>query len=118
MPKNTTVERRQDPRFPAELSGTLTTFGESEMRLPVYVEDVSEGGARVALTQALEPGTFVRVEVVDSTLFCQVRYCQRRGSAYAAGLLVERVLLGNSHLGQLIERLLVGSVAVEQEHLS
>src|SRR5207302_3306765 len=99
------LERRKDPRFPVELSGTLTGFDEPETRLSVYVEDVSEGGVRLALAEALECGALVRLAVADSTLFCEVRYCRRGGVAYTAGLLVERVLLGASDLGRLIEKL-------------
>ena len=108
------LERRKDPRFPVELSGTLIRFDNEGTRLPVYVEDVSEGGVRLALSEALESGAFVRLEVADSTLFCEVRYCRRGAVAYTAGLLVERVLLGASDLGRLIEKLLAEPVPVEQ----
>lgn len=105
------MERRQESRFPAELAGTLTTFTEPVTRLEIYLEDVSEGGARLALSQALEPGAFARLEVLDTTLYCEVKYCNRRGASYVAGVLVERVLFGASHLAKLIERSLKESTA-------
>lgn len=109
------MNRRKDPRFPTELTGTLTDFDEPETRISVYVEDVSEGGVRLALAEAVLCGAFVRLEVADSTLFCEVKYCHRGGAAYTAGLLVERVLIGASELGQLIEKLLQRPVMLEQE---
>lgn len=88
------------------MSGTLTDFNQPETRLSVYVEDVSEGGVRLAMAEAVECGTLVRLDIADSTLFCEVRYCQRGSVAYTTGLLVERVLVGGSDLGKLINKLL------------
>lgn len=104
------MERRQEPRFASELWGTLTILGLADITLPAYVEEVSEGGARIAVTQALEPGSFIRLEIIDTELYCEVRYCCRRSSAYMVGLLVERSLFGPSHLSQLIEHLLQPSL--------
>ena len=91
----------------------LTDFSDPERRVPVYVEDISEGGVRLALVEELACGALVRLEVADSTLFCEVKYCRRGSAAYTAGLLVERVLLGGSDLGQLIKNLLAGLVPLK-----
>src|SRR5205085_1596622 len=83
----------------------LTNFSEPETTQSVYVEDVSEGGVRLAMAKQLECGALVRLQIADSTLYCEVRYCRRGGAAYTTGLLVERVLVGGSDLGKLIGRL-------------
>ena len=60
------------------------------------------------MPQPLEPGGFIRLEIADSTLFCEVKYCHRASKMYTAGLLVERVLIGASQLAGLIEQALEG----------
>jgi hypothetical protein len=106
------MERRDDPRLPTELSGFVIRLGGStdrarEEQLPIWIEDISEGGIRFTVNAFLEVGSFLVIKVEESTLFGQVRYCQGENSNYTVGALVERMLMGSSNLAMLIEKLLV-----------
>ena len=103
------MERRDDPRLPTELSGSVTRLGGPEERLSIWIEDVSEGGIRFVATEALECGSFLVINVEESTLFGQVRYCQGGNSSYTVGVLVERMLMGGSNLSMLLENLLTAA---------
>ena len=103
------MERRDDPRLPTELSGSVTRLGGTGEPLPIRIEDVSEGGVRLIATEALECGSFLVINVDESTLFGQVRYCQGGNSTYTVGVLVERMLMGGSNLSTLIESLLTAA---------
>ena len=108
------MERRDDPRLPTELSGSVTRLGRAkdrgpEERLSIWIEDVSEGGIRFVATEALECGSFLVINVEESTLFGQVRYCQGGNSSYTVGVLVERMLMGGTNLSMLLENLLTAA---------
>jgi len=100
------VERRQDPRFPAELSGLLTPLSGPVSRVPILIGDISEGGIRFETPEALDCGSFIVVEIEDSTLVGEVKYCNPSARGYSTGVLVERVLMGESPLSRLIESML------------
>ena len=103
------MERRDDPRLPTELAGSVTRLGGAAERLSIWIEDVSEGGIRFIATEALECGSFLVINVEESTLFGQVRYCQGGNSSYTVGVLVERMLMGGSSLSMLLENLLTAA---------
>lgn len=84
----------------------LTRLSGPEPRLPVLIEDISEGGIRFETPEALESGSFILVEIDDSTLIGEVKYCRPGERGYCAGVLVERVLMGESPLSRLIESML------------
>ncbi len=103
------MERRDDPRLPTELSGSVTRLGGSDERLSIWIEDVSEGGVRFIATEALECGLFLVIDIEESTLFGQVRYCHGGNANYTVGVLVERTLMGGSNLSMLLEKLLTAA---------
>lgn len=100
------VERRQEPRFAADLSGILSRLSGPEPELRVLIEDISEGGVRFWTAEALDCGSFVLVRIEDSTLVGEVKYCHPSTGGYIAGVLVERVLMGESPLARLLESML------------
>lgn len=63
---------------------------------------MSEGGSRLTTAIPLIAGTFVQLEFDDAILYGEVRYCCPWLSGYVSGLLIERVLLGESELSRLI----------------
>ncbi len=105
------MERRETPRLFAELSGCVTRLGRPkngarEQPISIVIQDVSEGGIRFVAPEALECGAFLVINIEESTLFGQVRYCLADNSNYIIGVLVEKMLMGGSSLSILIEGLL------------
>lgn len=97
------MERRDEVRFPVRAPIEFTILGREESpQISAMVDNVSEGGIRLATSIALTPGLFLRLRLDDSTLFGEVRYCCPWVGGYLAGLYVERVLVGNSDLSRLM----------------
>ncbi len=108
------MERRESPRLLAELSGCVTRLGRPkdqgrEQPISILIQDVSEGGIRFLASEALDCGSFLVINIEESTLFGQVRYCQAENSSYTIGVLVEKMLMGGSSLSMLIESLLTAA---------
>lgn len=101
------MERRQDPRIPAGLPGTLEGLsGDPEPGTPVLIENISEGGIQFEAPERLDTGSFVVLRIHDARLIGEVVYSRPAEYGYLTGLLVERVLLGESELSRLIETML------------
>lgn len=77
--------------------------------MPVLIRDISEGGVRLETAEELECGSFIVVEVEDSTLVGEVKYCRLEAAGYTIGVRVERVLMGESPVSHFIESLLTAS---------
>lgn len=87
-----TPMRRFDPRVEvigSPVSGELQYEG---ARIPVFIEDVSDGGVKLALSRRLKPGIHVHLLVAlaegEVALEATVRWCEARPDQepYAAGL--------------------------------
>jgi hypothetical protein len=100
------MERRDDVRFPARIQVEFLVLGGDSHPRPATIRDISEGGVRLVTDVHLQTGTFLRIDVDDSILYGEVRYCCRWMGAHVCGLYVERALFGKSDLSQLIRNTL------------
>jgi len=60
----------------------------------------------LGISEAIPVGSLLRVQLEDSTIFGEVRYCEDRATWFAIGLYVEQILLGTSPLAKLVATLL------------
>lgn len=106
------MERRKDLRFPVQFPVEFTILGGDEAmgRRAGLVRDISEGGVRIGTAGHVAPGSFVRMDLEDSVLFGEVKYCCPFVGGYLTGLYVEKVLLGASDLSRLLAAVLKGAV--------
>lgn len=96
------MERRLEPRFPAQISVQYCAVGQTTAKQTGQLRDVSEGGGRLSTPVPLAVGTFVQLELDDAVLYGEVRYCCPWLGGYVSGVLIERVLLGQSELSRLV----------------
>ena len=82
----------------------VTGLGTLHLQTPGRTLDVSRNGLRIAVPEAIPVGSLLRVELEDSIVFGEVRYCEDRQSWFAIGMFVEEVLLGESQLSRLVVR--------------
>lgn len=96
------MEQRHNPRFPVHVEVRYSIIGDDSKTLTGYACDVSENGLRLVTEIALTPGAFLKIQMEDSTLFAEVKYCNVWMDLHIAGVYVEEVLLGTSELAKLI----------------
>jgi hypothetical protein len=101
------VERRHERRIQTQLPVVFSVLSSGTIGIPREgtILDVSPSGMRIAMDQPLMPGTFLQITLHDSTLLGEVRYCCPFLHGFFVGLLVERVLLGNSDLSRVVAEL-------------
>jgi hypothetical protein len=96
------MEQRDDVRFPARIPVEFSVLGAESHPRAGTIRDISEGGVRLVTDTPLTVGTFLRVDVEDSLLFGEVKYCCRWMGVHVCGLYIERALFGKSDLSQLV----------------
>jgi hypothetical protein len=67
------------------------------------VTDISNSGVCIKAPFELATGDVVQLEIADSTLFGFVVYANPEGTAFRAGVEVQRVLMGGSDLARLLQ---------------
>jgi hypothetical protein len=100
------VERRNDPRYPADLAVWVTDLLKPGRSAPGTIRDISSNGVSIIGTLPLGAGDLVRLDVADSVLFGIVTYGNADASSWRIGVEVQRVLHGGSDLSQLLQRVL------------
>jgi hypothetical protein len=80
----------------------VTGLGTLHIQTPGRALDVSRNGLRLAVPEPIPIGSLLRIELEDSIVFGEVRYCQDHESWHAVGLFVEEVLVGESELSRLV----------------
>jgi hypothetical protein len=100
------MEKRKEPRVPANQKAAITVLGEPEIHLSCRLVDVSAKGMRLALQQALEPGAALKIELDDTLLLGEVVYCRAAEEAFEAGVALEHAIFQTSELARLAARLL------------
>ena len=82
-----TGERRRHARIPLHERAVLTRLNPLLAgRFPVHILNISIGGLKVHVPEALEPGTIVQLRLRAAVLTAEVRYCIPAGSHFHAGL--------------------------------
>ncbi len=103
------MDRRSEPRIRLEEQACITLLGESEIRSPATVTELSGRGMKLRVPRQLVPNTPVKVEVGDSMYFGEICYCRLELGTFFVGLRIEQVLTGLQGLAQLRRRLTLDS---------
>ena len=83
----TSGERRRAPRIRFHERGTLVLLNPlMTVRWIVHVLNISRGGMKLHVPQALEPGATVQIRLRVALVTAEVRYCMRVGGEYQAGV--------------------------------
>jgi len=104
---------RREPRFPIQLTGTLTVLGDQGPRqMQIDLIDVSASGVGMLAPKAIPAGVCVEISMESGVLFGEIRHCDETSEgAFRAGVkmyhmvakepVVTRVKNSNSLLGWL-----------------
>ena len=96
------VDRRLHNRALADLDVEVIRIIKNEACIRGRLQDISEAGMCIVLPVELAPDELVRLEAAESTLFGHVVYSTWARNAFRTGIEVERVLLGNTDLAELL----------------
>lgn len=95
------MERRSEPRFPANRPVRLTVLGDNPRTIDATLVDVSGRGMRLAVDEAIKAGTAIKIETEDSLWLVEVTFSLEVGSGHLIGGRVDQVLRGLADLAQL-----------------
>ena len=104
------VDRRLHNRALADLDVEVVRITIQDQSVPGRLEDISESGMCLILPCELAPDEIVRLETADCTLFGHVVHSTWQRNAFRTGIEVERVLLGNTDLAELLRTALQDSM--------
>ena len=96
------VDRRLHHRALADLDVEVVRLKNKDQIVSGRLEDISESGMCLILPSELVVDELVRLEAADCTLFGHVVHCTWQRNAFRTGVEVERVLLGNTDLAELL----------------
>ena len=99
---NCSVDRRLHNRALADLDVEVLRINSKDQNIPGRLEDISEAGMCLILPTELAVDELVRLETADCTLFGHVVYSTWTRNAFRTGIEVQRVLLGNTDLAELL----------------
>jgi len=100
------VDRRLHNRALADLDVEVVRLKDKGEIVAGRLEDISESGMCLILPCELSADEMVRLETADCTLFGHVVHCTWQRNAFRTGIEVERVLLGNTDLAELLRTVL------------
>jgi hypothetical protein len=78
-------ERVTSTLIPVQIAG----LGDLDLQTFGRVLDISHLGLRLGVLDAVPVGALLRIELGDSILFGEVRYCESRDSWFAIGLAID-----------------------------
>ncbi len=93
------MERRKEARVSSTQPALLTILGGEGRKLPVTIENRSQSGLAIRVSQALPLSSPVRIDTGDQLLLGEVCHCSPSGDGYVVGLQVEHVV---RHLPALV----------------
>jgi hypothetical protein len=96
------VDRRLHNRALADLDVEVVRLSNKDQIVSGRLEDISESGMCLILPCELAAEELVRLETGDCTLFGHVVHCTWQRNAFRTGIEVQRVLLGNTDLADLL----------------
>jgi len=96
------VDRRLHNRALADLDVEVVRLKDKDQIVAGRIEDISESGMCLILSCELAADEMVRLETADCTLFGYVVYSTWTRNAFRTGIEVQRVLLGNTDLAELL----------------
>jgi hypothetical protein len=96
------VDRRLHNRALTDLDVAVTRLKDKDHIVNGRLEDISESGMCLILPCELAVDEMVKVEAADCSVFGHVIHCKWQRNAFRTGIEVERVLLGNTDLADLL----------------
>jgi hypothetical protein len=96
------VDRRLHNRALADLDVEVVRISNQDQIVAGRLEDISASGMCIILPSELIPNELVRLETADCSLFGHVVHCTWQRNAFRTGIEVQRVLLGNTDLAELL----------------
>ena len=96
------MDRRLHNRALADLDIEVVRLTHKDQIVSGRLEDISESGMCLILPSELVADEIVRLETADCTLFGHVVHCTWQRNAFRTGIEIERVLLGNTDLAELL----------------
>ncbi|HEY1758650.1 MAG TPA: PilZ domain-containing protein [Bryobacteraceae bacterium] len=96
------MERRFDHRHLTDLEVSITRLTHPAWSGLGQIADISKTGVCVKTPFELAEGDVIRLEIADSNLFGFVVHASLEGSAFRAGIEVQRVLMGVSDLSRVL----------------
>jgi hypothetical protein len=97
------MHRRFEDRLSTEFDIVVTDLSCESRSGAGQVCDISKSGICATLPVDLAPGSAVRLEIADSTLFGHVVYSNPDGPRFRVGMEVVRVLLGGTDHSRLLQ---------------
>ena len=80
------LERRSHARTSTDQPATVTVVRPSAKPMSGQVIEVSEGGLKLSVSEAMEPGALVQVRLANKFVLAEVRYCLRQGHEFHVGI--------------------------------
>jgi hypothetical protein len=96
------VERRFDHRHLTDLDAHITRLTHPAWSGLGEVSDISSSGLCVRAPFELAAGDVVQLEIADSNLFGIVAHASPEGTAFRAGIEIQRVLIGGTDLSRVL----------------
>ena len=78
-------DRVDSTLVPVQIAG----LGDLDLHTFGRVIDMSQLGIRLGVLDAVPVGSFLRIDLADSTIFGEVRYCEAQQSWFAIGLAIQ-----------------------------
>ena len=85
---------------------TITTMGAERKAITGTVLNASGTGLGLAVSEPVEPGTAVRIDLGEVLLLGEIVYCQPAKGAWAIGLELDQVLVASNELATLAREIL------------
>lgn len=104
------MDRRFDPRLPADLPVTILRL-DDEMKIAGSLVDISESGICALLSEHVPPGTLVQVGILEVGLYGEIVYSHEENGGFRTGVFVEQVLLETSNVSRVVQSYLDTSTA-------
>ena len=92
------MDRRMQPRLPAEQTVQVTILGANEISIIGRVVEVSGRGMRLLVDCPVEPHSPILIDLGDSSLSGEVRYCRAGDTGFVIGLQLEQAPGGVKNL--------------------
>ena len=77
-------------------------FGETDIRIPARIRNISGRGIGLELEGPVAAGTAVKIEVEDALLLGEVIYCRKDEASFYLGVEIEQALTGLAELGRMV----------------
>jgi hypothetical protein len=97
------MEQRREPRFETDQPVEITVLGDLEVRLAARVRNASGRGLALETTEAVAPGTALRIDLDDAVVLGEAVYCRPGSGTHLIGVELDQVLCGLAELGRRLQ---------------